>query len=42
MLDNGDDSNGHILILNRLDGGTEDEYEQWGTMDPQGRIRKDE
>ena len=37
-----EENDGCFLILNRLAGGDDDEYEQWGTMDAEGKITKDD
>ena len=37
-----EENEGCFLILNRSPGGEEDEYEQWGTMDADGNISKDD
>lgn len=37
-----EENDGCFLILNRAEGGEEDEYEQWGTMDADGNITKDD
>ena len=37
-----EENEGCFIIINRLEGGDEDEYEQWGTMDADGNITKDD
>ena len=37
-----EENEGCFLILDRAEGGEEDEYEQWGTMDADGNITKDD
>ena len=37
-----EDNEGCFIILDRAEGGEEDEYEQWGTMDADGNITKDD
>ena len=37
-----DENEGCFIILDRAEGGEEDEYEQWGTMDADGNIIKDD
>lgn len=37
-----EENEGCFIILDRAEGGEEDEYEQWGTMDADGNITKDD
>lgn len=37
-----EENEGCFIILNSVAGGDEDEYEQWGTMDADGNITKDD
>ena len=37
-----EENEGCFIIADRAEGGEEDEYEQWGTMDADGNITKDD